>query len=665
MVITAKEKIMKKNYSFVFAAIAILSAASCQKELVNAPETDTTNAAPFSFIAEREAETKTVLVEGKSTYWTPGDEISAIDSKGKAQTFIALNAVDMKTPLAENAPAALFYNEMFSIPADGSIHTIYPRKDDVTIDENGVIGILRIGTPQYAVEGSFDPQFASAYAKAEFDPENPQTPPTLTYTNIHTLVKFTIGGDKAPAEIVLTNNGSRNIAGQFKYNTMPEENKSPIIQLDDKGNVLPGGKAITLLPKKGESFEVGKTYYIVVIGGGNFADITLSFVEGEESVVVKTVSGAKYAAPENNHLLNKIINLGTVQFPVEEPEPEPVESPLELVWDAAVPFGGGQDRNMTMDSEYVYVAQAVGGNGAIKAISIVDPAQTKDVKVTTYTPAGLDNGTHAISCVRMLPNTDPAVNGGKDVLVASNLTAGDGTEKLIVYIWSNGIDADPNYFVIDSGARRLGDKFTVKGTYQAGELHFFDFKDGNTVVRVNVKEGVAGLWGTPELAYATGRYAMPVAGANNIGECTIHPDATFDGDGNPNAALLTTNAVNGFFTQDKGNVYAASAWGTDPALTQTYGYNFFSHNDKNYIAYVKVAGDRNSAALNIIEDVNGAADFKGTLEAQTGRFTAPVNGTGNAGHGVGDCATVVIDGTRYISVMAQNIGISLYKFKDL
>lgn len=76
---------------------------------------------------------------------------------------------------------------------------------------------------------------------------------------------------------------------------------------------------------------------------------------------------------------------------------------------------------------------------------------------------------------------------------------------------------------------------------------------------------------------------------------------------------------------------------------------------------MKVAGDRASASLNIIEDVNGAADFKGTLEAQTGLYTAPVNGTGNAGHGVGDCATVVIDGTRYIAVMAQNIGISLYK----
>ena len=332
-----------------------------------------------------------------------------------------------------------------------------------------------------------------------------------------------------------------------------------------------------------------------------------------------------------------------------------------LVWDAAVPYGGGQDRNMTMDSEYVYVAQAAGGNGAIKAISIADPSQTKDVKVKTYAPAGLDNGTHALTCVRMLPNNDPAVNGGKDVLVASNLTSGDGTEKLIVYVWSNGIDADPDYFVIDSGVRRLGDKFTVKGTYQKGELYFFDFNDGNTVVRVNMKDGVAGLWGTPELAYATGRYAMPVAGANNIGECTIHPDTAFDGEGNPVAALLTTNAVNGFFTQDAGSAYVASAWGTDPKLTQTFGYKFFEHNGKDYIAYVKVAADRNSATLNIIEDINGAADFKGTLEAQTGLFTAPVNGNGNAGHGLGDCATVVVDGVRYIAVMGQNMGISLYR----
>lgn len=408
----------------------------------------------------------------------------------------------------------------------------------------------------------------------------------------------------------------------------------------------------------------------VVIKGVSNVEVTAEVVEGADWLTAVPATKAEFAfkfnaaANEGEARTAKVAiktAAGVLLQEVTVAQAAGILPFATLVWDAAVPFGGGQDRNMTMDSEYVYVAQAAGGNGAIKAISIADPTQVKDVKVTTYTPAGLDNGTHAISCVRMLPNTDASVNGGKPVLVASNLTTGDGTEKLIVYVWSNGIDADPDYFVIDSGVRRLGDKFTVKGTYQAGELHFFDFNDGNTVIRVNMKDGVAGLWGTPELAYATGRFAIPVAGVSNIGECTIHPDATFDGDGNPSAALLTTNAVNGFFTQEAGNAYAASAWGTDPKLTQTYGYNFFEHNGKDYIAYVKVAGDRASAALNVIEDVNGAADFKGTLEAQTGLFTAPVNGTGNAGHGLGDCATAVVDGVRYIAVMGQNIGISLYK----
>ena len=425
-----------------------------------------------------------------------------------------------------------------------------------------------------------------------------------------------------------------------------------------------------------ENYSVEAVDYVIPAEGGQVVVKGVSNVPFEvvipaeaawlTQVVTKSAFELTFAAEKNEGEERSakvdFVRQGTEEVLMSVTIAQAVAKPFaEIVWNAAVPFGGGQDRNMTMDSEYVYVAQAAGGNGAVKAISIADPTVTKDVKVTTYTPSGLDNGTHAISCVRMLPNTDPAVNGGKPVLVGSNLTTGDGTEKLIVYVWSNGIDADPDYFVIDSGVRRLGDKFTVKGTYQSGELYFFDFNDGNTVIRVNMKDGVAGLWGSPELAYATGRYAMPVAGASNIGECTIHPDTAFDGEGNPTAALLTTNAVNGFFTQNAGNAYVASAWGTDPKLTQTFGYNFFEHGGKDCIAYVKVAGDRASASLNIIEDVNGAADFKGTLEAQKVLFTAPVNGTGNAGHGLGDCATVVIDGTRYIAVMAQNIGISLYK----
>ena len=338
----------------------------------------------------------------------------------------------------------------------------------------------------------------------------------------------------------------------------------------------------------------------------------------------------------------------------------------EKVWSIAAVFGGGADRNMTMDSEYVYVAQAAGGNGAIKAISIADPTQVKDVKVATKVSVST-NGTHAISCVRMMPNTDPAVNGGKDVLVASNLTTGDGTARLTIYVWTNGIDADPNYFVIDSGTRRLGDKFTVKGTYQAGELWFWDYgRKDNAAIRIAMNDGVAGLWGTPELAYATGRFSVPVdEGGATIGEVVAHPGASYDGDGNPTALLATSNVSYGFVNQSAGNAYAISAWGTEPKLAQSWGYDFFEHNGKNYIAYVQIPTDRNNAVLNIIEDINGAADFQGTLEAKAGLVTFDLLDTpmanGTAGHGVGDCATAVVDGVRYIAIQGQNMGVALYR----
>ena len=537
--------------------------------------------------------------------------------------------------------------------------------DNVIVGENSVEFVLISG-------GSFEVPLAEPFAleiNTTVGLENGQTevdiPYTVTGATEATVVDVIAFGCEAVVE-----------EGVIKVSAITEG--AQLLVFADNGE---GKASIKKIIFDAERYSVEEVDEVIPAEGGQIvvkgisnvafevvipAEATwLTLVETKAESFELTFAAAANEVEEPREAKVALVRAGTetelLSFTIAQEAAVIAKEFATRVWDAAVPFGGGKDRNMTMDSEYVYVAEAAAGNGVIKAISIADPAVIKDVKVTTYTPAGLDNGTHAVTCVRMLPNTDASVNNGKPVLVASNLTTGDGTEKLIVYVWSNGIDADPNYFVIDSGVRRLGDKFTVKGTYQSGELHFFDFNDGNTVIRVNMKDGVAGLWGTPELAYATGRYAIPVGGEYNIGECTIHPDATFDGDGNPSALLLTTNAVNGFFTQNAGNAYVASAWGTDPKLTQTYGYNFFEHNGKDYIAYVKVAGDRGSASLNIIEDVNGAADLKGTLEAQTGLYTAPVNGTGNAGHGLGDCATAVVEGVRYIAVMGQNIGISLFK----
>ena len=42
-------------------------------------------------------------------------------------------------------------------------------------------------------------------------------------------------------------------------------------------------------------------------------------------------------------------------------------------------------------------------------------------------------------------------------------------------------------------------------------------------------------------------------------------------------------------------------------------------------------------------------------------MTAPIDGSGSAGHGLGDCATAVADGVRYIALQGQNMGVTLFR----
>lgn len=288
---------MKKIYSFALAAVAILSAASCQKELVN--DETLLGGGNFTVTAVASADSKAVL-DALNTYWTPGDKISVFDASGAAVQF--------GTSITENAASAQFTNEA-DFTAPENIFALSPAKGDATMSADGVIGILRIAGTQTAVAGSFDPQYAVAVGTEVAEGK-------VAFNHVNCLFKFTVGGKTAPEKVVLTNGGSRNISGQYKYNVETGD----VIQLDENGDQLPGAKGVTLNPAPGESFEVGKTYYIEAIPGGNFADITLAFDE----TVVKTLEGAKYADQNaNGKFIGKIINLGTVCFPGEEVvEPE-------------------------------------------------------------------------------------------------------------------------------------------------------------------------------------------------------------------------------------------------------------------------------------------------------------------------------------------------------
>ncbi len=630
---------MKKIYSFVFAAIAILSAASCQKEIV-APEADT-NATAFSFVAEREAETKTTLVNGKSTWWTPGDKVSAFDSEGKAVTFA--------TAITENSASALFACESFLLPED-YIHAVYPAKADATLGADGVIGILRVAGTQTAVAGSFDPAYAVAYAKGQVTSFTEA--PVMTFTNIHALVKFTIGGDKAPEKVVLTNGGARNIAGQFTYNT----NTGKIGQDPDKG-----AKVITLTPAAGDSFKVGETYYIVVIGGGNFANISLTF----DDVEVKKVEGAKYADETNDFLLNKIINFGTVQFPSEDPGQGEIE-PANFTATAVMTkqssgsnsymsaFGGtaNTDRNMGMDDEYVYIAETQ-ANPVLWKIAIADGTASK-------MPVGTVNGggTFALACPRVIENTDNAINGGKDVLAVCNM--GQGT-AVYLYLYANGIDNDPVKISMhhDGLGRRLGDQFTVSGSLQSGYAWFKE--QGSNAVMLNQliinSENInrfanEGIW--PDRVMLSGT-------DDSRGALYFYPGADWSN------ALYTSTGASAYTVRDENTLtankptYIEQTWANGANFTGCHGFNFFKVGDRDYIAYTKFSDQ----TLYIINGAANADGVKAALEANEVVWSAKVaadDNTCDSGNSGADCAVrTLADGSVLIAGHVQNVGVVVYK----
>ena len=333
-------------------------------------------------------------------------------------------------------------------------------------------------------------------------------------------------------------------------------------------------------------------------------------------------------------------------------------------WQAT--FGLSDARNITMDDEYIYVPQSAGGDPVLKAVSIADPAQVKNVNVS-----GIAGGTHTLSCVRMIPNTDPAVNGGKDILSACCLSVGEGSH-LNFYVWLNGIDNAPAISIVEDSGRRLGDKYIVLGSWNNGEVYLKDFNTGN-IVRYAMVDGRIGEWpGADGLAYARGRFdynaSVPDA-AGCIGSAYVYPGTPMAGSDIPAGFLVTSTASAHFLGNTSGNVFASTA---DLGMPLTHGYSFFTDakTGLKYIAYVGVEASQAQGSVRVIADLAGTPDgFLGALQSHKVVFEAPVQDAMDATvvspcpatHSTGDCVVREINGETYMAVMIQNVGISVFK----
>ena len=624
---------MKKIYSFAFAAVAILSAASCQKEELTNNET-LLGGGNFTVTATIEADTKTVLVDdkdGNTIYWTPGDKISLFNKEGNAVTF--------GTNITANATTAEFTNEA-EFDAPEKLLAIYPAKS--TTFDGTKITELRIAGTQTAVAGSFDPAYAVAVGTEDASGN-------LQFTNINSLIKFTIGGDKAPKVVTFTNGGSRHIVGRYSYDLVSEPSTNTILPFND-------GKTATLKPAEGASFEIGKTYYIAIIPGGNLASMSLKFDETE----VKAVAGPKFADNTNNFFIGKIIDFGTVAFPDDEPElEEPVVSAIDVtrVWghygvdgkawsNSVVASLDGADRSLAMDDKYIYIPET-NTSGNIHKFNVADGTYAGTLPAS----ADMNLGTHYVSCIRTVKNSN-----GDDILLVSNLSLGEG---LRIFAYVNGADAEPVTMTTISSTRRWGDKFTVTGTWENGKMWFRSY-DSRGMVGFVPLSGENTTWDWVEAHPVDNGNAID---ANNISEVTWVP-------GTEGFCLLNTNSDFGAHVMS-GTSGAYTEVKSYPTLAKTFGYNFFEVGDNKFIAWTSLVYGKESPRLQIVQsDATTVEKMVETFDNLSTRlvFEAPlqnaddmtVPGVGG-GHTVCDCCVREINGELYIAAIAQKAGLSLFK----
>lgn len=338
-------------------------------------------------------------------------------------------------------------------------------------------------------------------------------------------------------------------------------------------------------------------------------------------------------------------------------------------------FGGiaNSDRNFTMDDEYIYVPEVSETDANIWRIRINSPESVSKAAAPA-TPTGY----FKIASVRMMDPGTPNMNGGKPMLIASNMVMTDGGPTLKLYIYDKGTDAAPSEWTMSETnlGRRLGDIFTTHGTFANGG---FFFKDWNKVYG----NGTILVWRTAFTSVPNYAQSPRNPTWNTIkdegGRAAFYP---YPGQTTPQKGIYTGTESAYYVSESGNNVYTwnASAFNATDAGGYYVGagdFNFFEYKGKRYIAYVKNvsstdgrlyvlegdAGDDWQTILGAKRKVIFQACIQADVQFSDGEYHSELEVespqySGNSGIG---CAVTAIGDEVFIMAGKQNVGLSLFK----
>jgi uncharacterized protein (TIGR02145 family) len=212
-------------------------------------------------------ETKTaVQSDGTSIFWTPGDAINLFYGTASAGQFTtAIESPALTTDFSGTLSVATGTSTESGVTTQ-SFWGVYPYNVSNTCTGDGVT--LTIPSTQSGVAGSFADKLNPSVA----------TSPglSLAFYNVGSWFIFSVTQDDI-VSVTLRGHNNEDLAGRVKVTMDPVSNK-PVTQ------VLEGQKSITMTPAGG-TFEVGESYYMVVIPGrmSSGLELTLTKSNGKQA----------------------------------------------------------------------------------------------------------------------------------------------------------------------------------------------------------------------------------------------------------------------------------------------------------------------------------------------------------------------------------------------
>ena len=214
-------------------------------------------------------ETKTVLQEDGSVWWSPGDEISlfvSVNDEDGESVWIRPGGYKFTTSINDSMPAASFIGTLKD-GENATYHAIYPYDENNTYGKGEVD--ITIPTIQTAVSGSFDKKTFVSYAKAQDG--------NLYFKNLCGGIKFSVSQE-----------GIKEVA--FRYESGDIMSGKICVDVDN-GKINYWNTRydeVVVQAPANTCFEVGQYYYAIMCPSENDSPVVITYRKEDTEATYKT-----------------------------------------------------------------------------------------------------------------------------------------------------------------------------------------------------------------------------------------------------------------------------------------------------------------------------------------------------------------------------------------